>query len=37
MDGPNWEPAILNNQLVIYRQRQRITFQVIEKGRRRKD
>jgi len=30
MDGPNWEPAIQNNQPVVYRQKQMITYQVVE-------
>lgn len=36
MDGPIWEPAIQNNEPVIYRQRQTITFQVIEEKRKRR-
>jgi len=34
MNGPNWEPAILNNEPVIYRQKQKITFQVSEQRKR---
>lgn len=30
MNGPQWEPAIKYNEPVVYRQRQRITFQVKE-------
>lgn len=33
--GPNWEPALLNNEPVIYRQRQSITFEVTEEKKRR--
>jgi len=35
MNGPNWEPAIQNNQPVNYRQIQMVTFQVTEKGKKR--
>ena len=31
MNGPNWEPAIQYNEPVNYRQKQQITFQVVEK------
>jgi antitoxin component YwqK of YwqJK toxin-antitoxin module len=34
MNGPNWEPAIQNNEPVIYRQVQKITFEVSEQKRR---
>ena len=34
--GPAWEPAIQNNEPVIYRQKQQITFMVEESGRKRK-
>lgn len=30
LSGPEWEPAIQNNEPVIYRQRQMVTFQVSE-------
>jgi antitoxin component YwqK of YwqJK toxin-antitoxin module len=33
LDGPLWEPAIQNNQPVIYRQIQSITFQVVDQKR----
>ncbi|MGN6616643.1 MAG: energy transducer TonB, partial [Ilyomonas sp.] len=36
MNGPSWEPAIQNNEPVVYRQRQIITFQVIEEKRKRR-
>jgi periplasmic protein TonB len=29
-NGPQWEPAIQNNEPVIYRQKQSITFKVME-------
>ncbi|CAN5411923.1 hypothetical protein BH10BAC2_BH10BAC2_42190 [soil metagenome] len=32
MNGPNWEPAIQYNEPVNFRQRQQVTFQVAEKG-----
>jgi hypothetical protein len=35
-EGPNWEPAILNNAPVKYRQRQRITFVLIEERKKRR-
>ncbi len=34
--GPNWEPALLNNSPVIYRQRQSITFEVQEEQKKRR-
>lgn len=37
MNGPNWEPAIQYNEPVNYRQKQQVTFQVNEKGKKKKD
>jgi antitoxin component YwqK of YwqJK toxin-antitoxin module len=33
MNGPNWEPAIQYNVPVIYRQKQSVTFEVVDKKR----
>jgi hypothetical protein len=33
--GPNWEPALINNSPVTYRQKQSITFEVTEEKKRR--
>jgi antitoxin component YwqK of YwqJK toxin-antitoxin module len=35
-DGPNWEPAILNNEPVKYYQRQRVTFVLITEQKKRR-
>lgn len=35
-NGPNWEPAIQNNETVVFRQKQQITFVVQESGRKKK-